>query len=322
MSNERPGGPPPPDLPAKTAAASDRAFALLQDLTATILEAATVLTSTLEGRRPPNTAWQTVRDLEHKGDAIARDLYDFLIARGTAVLERDALKALAGYLDDILDLIEAVAARLAIHRIQRVPPVIREMGGIVLECAGELNHAIGRSRLMREVFPHTRNLNRLENSADDALHRAIEVLFSRAGSTKDLTNIMKWKDICEMLEDATDRCEDIANVMETLMIQAGAEDQLEAGRLVMDVARHEVTVDGVAVSLTAKEFDLLHILLRHHGKVVRRERLLGEVWGGDYYGDTRTLDTHVAWLRKKVEAGGDVRIVTVRGIGYRLDLGE
>lgn len=318
MNNERPGGPTPPDVAAKTAAASDRAFAFLQDLTATILEAAAVLTATLEGRTPPRTAWQTVRDLEHKGDAIARDLYDFLIARGGAVGDRDALKALAGYLDDILDLIEAVTARLAIQRSQRVPPVVREMGGIVLDCAGELNHAIGRSRMMREVFPHTRNLNRLENIADDVLHRAIEVLFGRAGSAKDL---MKWKDVCEMLEDATDRCEDIANVMETLMIQAGAEDQLQAGRLVMDVARHEVTVDGVAIPLTAKEYDLLHILLRHHGKVVRRERLLGEVWGGDYYGDTRTLDTHVAWLRKKVEAGGAMRIVTVRGIGYRLDSG-
>lgn len=317
MNDERPGGPAPPDFAAKTAA---RAFALLQDLTATILEAATVLSSTLEGRTPPQTAWQTVRDLEHKGDAIARDLYDFLIAHGAAVGDRDALKALAGYLDDILDLIEAVAARLAIHRTRRVPQVVREMGGIVLDCAGELNHAIGRSRMMREVFPHTRNLNRLENIADDVLHRAIEVLFSRAESTKDLTNIMKWKDICEMLEDATDRCEDIANVMETLMIQAGAEDQLEAGGLVMDVARHEVTVGCVAIPLTVKEFDLLHILLRHHGKVVRRERLLGEVWGGDYYGDTRTLDTHVAWLRKKVEVGGAARIVTVRGIGYRLDL--
>lgn len=319
MNSERLGGPPPDSL-AATATPSDRAFSLLRDLATTILEAATVLTATLEGRTPPHTGWQTVRDLEHKGDAVARDLYDLFIARGAAVGDRDALKSLAGYLDDILDLIEAVAARLAIHRSKGVPPVVREMGGIVLECAGELTYAIGRSRMMREVFPHTRNLNRLENTADDVLHRAIEVLFGRAGRARDPTNIMKWKDICEMLEDATDRCEDIANVMETLMIQAGAEDQLEAGHLVMDVARHEVTVSGAAVSLTAKEYDVLHILLRHHGKVVRRERLLGEVWGSDYYGDARTLDTHVSWLRKKIERGAGVRIVTVRGIGYRLDL--
>lgn len=310
----------PPEEAPKSAPAADQVFAMLQDMTATILDAATVLTATLEGRGPPSTAWQAIRDLEHKGDAIARDLYDFLIAHGSAAGDRDALKSLAGYLDDILDAIEAVAARLAIHRAQRVNPVVREMGSIVLECARELNCAIGRSPRLHAVFPHTRNLNRLENSADDLMHRAIEVLFSRVASVKDIANIVMWKDICEMLEDATDRCEDIANVLETLVIQTGAEDRLEAGHLVMDVARHEATLNGAAVSFSAKEFDLLRLLLRHQGKVVRRERLLGEVWGGDYYGDTRTLDTHVAWLRKKVEAGGGVRIVAVRGIGYRLDL--
>lgn len=90
MNNERRGGPRPPDSPAKTGTASDHAFALLGDLAATILEAATVLAATLEGRTPPHTCWQTVRDLEHKGDAVARDLYDFLIARGTGVGDRDA----------------------------------------------------------------------------------------------------------------------------------------------------------------------------------------------------------------------------------------
>jgi two-component system alkaline phosphatase synthesis response regulator PhoP len=88
------------------------------------------------------------------------------------------------------------------------------------------------------------------------------------------------------------------------------------------VERHEVTAEGRPVSLSAKEFDLLHLLLRHQGKVVRRERLLHEVWGEDYFGDTRTLDTHIGWLRKKLEPRGDIRIITVRGLGYRLDLPE
>jgi len=83
-----------------------------------------------------------------------------------------------------------------------------------------------------------------------------------------------------------------------------------------------VTVDHKPVPLSGKEFELLHLLLRHQGKVVRRERLLHEVWGEDYFGDTRTLDTHVGWLRKKVEDKGGIRLVSVRGIGYRLDLSE
>ena len=125
-----------------------------------------------------------------------------------------------------------------------------------------------------------------------------------------------------MLEGSTDRCEDIANVLETLLIRSGAEDKLVAGQLVLDTGRHEVTVDHKPVPLSGKEFELLHLLLRHQGKVVRRERLLHEVWGEDYFGDTRTLDTHVGWLRKKVEDKGGIRLVSVRGIGYRLDLSE
>ena len=119
---------------------------------------------------------------------------------------------------------------------------------------------------------------------------------------------------------STDRCEDVANVLQTLLIQTGAEERLAAGRVTMALERHEVTVGGHPVQLSAKEFELLHLLLRHQGKVVRRERLLQEVWGQDYFGDTRTLDTHIGWLRKKVEDGGGVRIIAVRGLGYRLDL--
>lgn len=167
------------------------------------------------------------------------------------------------------------------------------------------------------MFPHTRALHRLENQGDDVLRDAIEALFA---SRKGAREIIKWKDICETLEMGTDRCEDIANLLETLVVQAGAEDTLVAGRVTMDMERHEVAVGGEPVALSTKEFNLLHLLLRHQGKVVRRERLITEVWGEDYIGDTRTLDTHIGWLRKKIEPRGEVRIVAVRGVGYRLDL--
>jgi len=297
----------------------DQEFDLLQDLTRTILEAAGVLVGALEERVPIAQAWQQIRDLEHQGDAIARDLFEILMVSRTAAVDHDALKALTGYLDDVLDAIEAAAARLAIHRVRRVIPAAREMGQIVLESAQELGQAVAQLRGMRDVFPHTRNLHRLENRGDELLREAIEALFTGRATAKD---IIKWKDICETLEGATDRCEDIANVLETILMQAGAEDALVAGHLGMNMERHEVTVAGSPVPLSAKEFNLLHLLLRHQGKVVRRERLLHEVWGDDYFGDTRTLDTHIGWLRKKVEADGGVRIVAVRGVGYRLDLSE
>jgi len=297
----------------------DQEFQLLEEMAATIQEAARTLKSAIDGSTPSDEAWQKVRDLEHKGDAIARDLFEGLTASHPLVVETDALKALTGYLDDVLDAIEAAAARLAIHKVRRAIPSVREMGEIVLESAEELTRVMGQLRRMQDVFPHTRALHRLENRGDDILRDGIEALFSSRTSAK---NIIKWKDILELLEGSTDRCEDIANVLETLLIRAGADDRLIAGRLMLDTGRHEVTVDGGPVPLSAKEFALLHLLLRHQGKVVRRERLLNEVWGADYYGDTRTLDTHIGWLRKKVEDKGGIRLVSVRGIGYRLDLSE
>jgi uncharacterized protein Yka (UPF0111/DUF47 family) len=294
-----------------------REFDLLEEMAQTILEAAEALVATLDGRASAGAAWQVIRDLEHKGDAIARDLFDAASPSGLPAVERESLQKLTGFLDDVLDAIEAAAARLAIHRIRRAIPSAREMGQIVLQSAGEIRLALREARRGREVFSHTRALHRLENRGDDVLRDALEALFSGRRSARD---IIKWKDICEMLEVGTDRCEDIANVLESLVVLTGTEHRLAAGRLVLDPERHEATVAGTPVALTTKEFNLLYLLLRHQGKVVRRERLLREVWGEDYFGDTRTLDTHIGWLRKKLEPAAGVRFVAVRGVGYRLDL--
>lgn len=289
---------------------------LLEEMAATILDAAKTLVAALDGRVSTSEAWQVIRDLEHKGDAIARDLFEAPTISRVGPASAESVQELTGYLDDVLDAIEAAAARLMIHRIRRVHPSARAMGQVVLESARELGEAVGKLRGMHDVFPHTRALHLLENRGDDVLRDAIQELFSGRASAKE---ILKWKDILETLEASTDRCEDIANILETIVVRAGAEDKLVAHDVVMDIEEHKVTAAGVEIPLSSKEFDLLHLLLRHLGKVVRRERLLQDVWGEDYFGDTRTLDTHIAWLRKKVEASGGVRITAVRGIGYRLD---
>ena len=91
-------------------------------------------------------------------------------------------------------------------------------------------------------------------------------------------------------------------------------DQLE-----IDLLGHEVTVNGAVVNLSSKEFELLRILASHPGQVLTREQLLDLVWGNDFYGDTRTVDVHIRWLREKIEAdpGNPEYILTVRGVGYK-----
>ena len=96
---------------------------------------------------------------------------------------------------------------------------------------------------------------------------------------------------------------------------------LEAGPVRMDVDRHSVSVGGEPVSMPLKEFELLEVLLRNAGRVLTRMQLIDRVWGGDYVGDTKTLDVHVKRLRAKVEKDpGDPRhIATVRGLGYKFE---
>lgn len=101
----------------------------------------------------------------------------------------------------------------------------------------------------------------------------------------------------------------------------GADGVLEAGPVRMDVERHIVSVNGVAITLPLKEFDLLEYLMRNSGRVLTRGQLIDRVWGADYVGDTKTLDVHVKRLRSKIEAdpANPVHLVTVRGLGYKLE---
>jgi len=97
---------------------------------------------------------------------------------------------------------------------------------------------------------------------------------------------------------------------------------LEAGPVRMDVERHVVTVNGAEQRLPLKEFELLEMFLRNPGRVLTRGQLIDRVWGSDYVGDTKTLDVHVKRLRAKLEADPSEPkfLVTVRGLGYKLDL--
>ena len=92
---------------------------------------------------------------------------------------------------------------------------------------------------------------------------------------------------------------------------------IELGNTRIDLARHEVTVNGKLIELRAKEFDLLKVLSQNTGIVLDRDRLLNLVWGYEYFGDTRTVDVHVAHVRDKLE-GSSAQIQTIRGTGYKL----
>ncbi|MTQ98203.1 response regulator [Pseudoflavonifractor sp. BIOML-A6] len=94
-------------------------------------------------------------------------------------------------------------------------------------------------------------------------------------------------------------------------------ETLTAGPLVMDADRHEVTVNGTAVELTRREFDLLKYLLENKERVISRESLLDNVWGFDFVGETNAVDVYIRFLRSKIDEAFDIKLIhTVRGVGY------
>ena len=105
--------------------------------------------------------------------------------------------------------------------------------------------------------------------------------------------------------------------------QEPAEPVLEVGRVRMDVGRHEVAVDGEAVAMPPREFELLELFMRNPGRALARGEIIDRVWGADYVGDTKTLDVHVQRIRAKIEVepGEPKLLITVRGVGYKLAAG-
>jgi DNA-binding response OmpR family regulator len=96
---------------------------------------------------------------------------------------------------------------------------------------------------------------------------------------------------------------------------------LTSGNLEIDLKRREARRDGAALEMKPKELELLLFLMRNRGRAFTREQILRDVWGYDFLGDSRTVDVHVRWLRQKIEAepAKPVRLVTVRGVGYRFE---
>ena len=98
-------------------------------------------------------------------------------------------------------------------------------------------------------------------------------------------------------------------------------DVVSVGPIRLDTARHQASINGAPVGLPLKEFELLEFLMRNAGRVLTRSQLIDRVWGGDYFGDTKTLDVHIKRLRSKIEAdpANPVLIQTIRGLGYKLE---
>lgn len=158
-----------------------------------------------------------IEEIEHRGDTITHDIIKKLNTTFITPIEREDILALASALDDVIDLIHASATRITLYKVPEVTPEAKELGFLILKATRELQRAVSLlSKQMSAVHEHCVEVNSLENEADRVSRDAIARLFHQE---KDPIAILKWKEIYETMETATDRCEDAANVLESVAMK-------------------------------------------------------------------------------------------------------
>jgi predicted phosphate transport protein (TIGR00153 family) len=158
-----------------------------------------------------------IADAEREGDDITHNIVRALNRAPNDVFDREDLHRLAMRLDDVLDEIDAVAERLVIYRIEIPTSACRAMAEVVAATVGAMDRAIGCLRNLDPAFEeHAVEVNRLANVADVLLRRSVAELFE---TLRDPVEVLKWKEIYETLEAVTDRCEDVTDVVEGLILK-------------------------------------------------------------------------------------------------------
>ncbi|MFI5197437.1 MAG: DUF47 domain-containing protein [Thermoanaerobaculia bacterium] len=161
-----------------------------------------------------------IKHLEHEGDQVAHQTFGLLSRTWITPIDREDIHALVKALDDVLDYLDAAAARLVLYKIPAPTPALKSATAILVQSAEAICRAaslLGDLKNSAKILEICVEINRLENEADTLNRISIGNLFE---TEKDPIVLMKWKEIYEVLEEATDRCEDVANVFEQIVLKS------------------------------------------------------------------------------------------------------
>ncbi len=200
----------------------EKFFDLLEESARNVVKGANLLAELVNKWEDVESKIRHLKDIEHNGDEITHRIISQLHATFVTPIDREDIAQLAEYLDDVLDFIEEVAAHMLIYKVKRPSERAQELADILVKTASEVSAAIPmlRSRNTLNKLPeHFMEINRLENEADTVQRAAMAELFSDELDLAGVIRWMKWRDIYDHIENATDRCEDIANILEGVMIK-------------------------------------------------------------------------------------------------------
>ena len=161
---------------------------------------------------------EVIKEIEHACDRTTRSIIDRLNRTFVTPLDREDIHALARSLDDVMDAIDAAASLVRLYKLPSVRFGARELAKVISLSTASVRLAVDALDESQSVSPHSIEINRLENEADRIHQEGVMKLFDEE---RDPILVMKWKETLDRLEEATDRCEDVANVLEGVMVKHG-----------------------------------------------------------------------------------------------------
>ena len=171
------------------------------------------------GERDVTKSAKRIKEIEHETDVITHHCVEALHRTFITPIERDDIHRLITRMDDVMDYVEAAAERMVLYEIREPTPEVRDLSDVLVRAMEGVQKAVRGLRDMKNaqsIVKSCIDVNRLENEADAILRNAVARLFKEA---KDPISIIKWKEIYENLENATDRCEDVANIIEGVVLE-------------------------------------------------------------------------------------------------------
>ncbi len=191
-------------------------FAMFSAMSDNLIAGARALVDLFANYQDVEKQIEQIRRIEHEGDELTHAILTKLNQTFITPFDREDIHELASKLDDVLDFVNAAGARLVMYRITTAPPAAGELAAIILRQCQELQQAVSLMQKNGNILEHCVEINRLENEADQVSQQAIARLFE---CEKDPINLIKIKELLEFLERATDKAEDVANVLETVVLK-------------------------------------------------------------------------------------------------------
>ena len=194
-------------------------FGLFEDSAQNMVKAAQELKGVVDTWEDVGERVGKITDLEHQGDTITHQIMAQLNRTFVTPFDREDIALLAHSLDDVTDFIHAAADAMLIYKVAHSSQRAKELADIIVQAAIEVERAMPHLRHraeLKQIFERCVEINRLENMADRVFRSAMGELFD---DVTDIADVIKWREIYEYMESATDRCEDVANVLEGVALK-------------------------------------------------------------------------------------------------------